>query len=61
MRSMMTLQFNRSEGIFFSILQQLHGQITREFLVFKMRNFQDIVFIRTQTYGEISKCALVYL
>ena len=61
MRSMMTLQFNRSEGIFFSILQQLHGQITREFLVIKMRNFQDIVFIRKQTYGEISKSALVYL
>ena len=26
-----------------------------------MRNFQGIVFIRTQTYGEIFKSVLVYL
>ena len=26
-----------------------------------MQSFQDIVFIGTQTYREIFKCALVYL
>ena len=31
---------------------------TREFLEFRMRNFQDIVFIWTQTNGEIFKSAL---
>ena len=34
---------------------------TREFLALRMRNFQGIVFIRTQTYREIFESALVYL
>ena len=40
---------------------ELYGQITREFLVFRMRNFQGIIFLSTQTYGEIFKSALAYL
>ena len=36
-------------------------QITREFLGLRMQNFQGIVFIRTLTYREIFKSALVYL
>ena len=36
-------------------------QITREFLGLRMRNFQGIVFICTQTYSEIFKSGLVYL
>ena len=34
--------------------------MTREFLGFRKRNFQDIVFIRTKTSREIFKYALVH-
>ena len=37
------------------------ANITREFLELRMRNFQGIGFIWTQTYTEIFKSALVYL
>ena len=37
------------------------GQITREFLGLRMRNFQSIVFIRTQTCRKIFKSALVHM
>ena len=40
---------------------KLYGQITSEFLVFRMRNFQDIIFLWAQTYRESFKSALVYL
>ena len=40
---------------------KLHGQITQEFLELRMRNFQGIVFIWTQTYREIFESASVYL
>ena len=45
------------------IFRKLYGYITREFLGLRMRNFQGmgIIFIRTQTYSEIFKSALVYL
>ena len=36
-------------------------QMTRYFLGLRMRNFQIIVFIKTQTYREIFKSALAYL
>ena len=39
----------------------LYRQITREFLVLRMRNFQGIAFVWTQTYSEILKSALVQL
>ena len=42
-------------------MHKLHGQIIREFLGLRMRNFQGIAFIWTQTYREICKSALVYL
>ena len=42
-------------------IYKLHEQITREFLVLRMRNFQGIVFIWPQRYREIFKSALVYL
>ena len=35
--------------------------LTGEFLGFRIQNFQDIIFIWTQTYGELFKAALVYL
>ena len=37
---------------------QTHGQITREFLRLRMRNFRGTVFICTQAYKEIFKSAL---
>ena len=40
---------------------QIHGWISQKFLGLRMRHFQDIVFIWTQTYMEIFKSALVYL
>ena len=40
---------------------RLYGQITQEFLGFRMQNFQGFIFIWTQTYKEIFKSALVYL
>ena len=40
---------------------RLQGQTTREFLRWRMRNFQDIVFIWTQTEREIFKSELVYI
>ena len=45
----------------FSEIYKLHGRITQEFLGLRMRNFQGIVFIWTQTYGGIFKSALMYL
>ena len=42
-------------------MHKLHGEITREFLGLRKRNFQGIVFTRTQIYREIFKSALVYL
>ena len=42
-------------------MYKVHGQITKEFFELRMRNFQGIVFIWTQTYAEIFKSALVYL
>ena len=36
-------------------LSESNGQATREFLRLRMRNFQGIVFIWTQTYNEIFK------
>ena len=44
-----------------SDLYKPHGQITREFLGLKTRNFRGIAFIWTQTNKEIFKSALVYL
>ena len=41
-------------------MYKLQGQITREFLGLRMRNFESIVFIWTQTYRKIFKSALVY-
>ena len=35
--------------------------LTWELLELRMRNFEGIVFIWTQTYSEIFKSALVYL
>ena len=37
-----------------------YEQITREFLGLRMRNFQGIVFLRTQTFRETLESALVY-
>ena len=39
---------------------KLYGQFTWEFLGFRIRNFQGIIFIWTQTYREIFKSELVY-
>ena len=47
-------------SLLFKNLQTSRG-ITGEFLGLRMRNFPGIVFIRTQTYREIFKSALVYL
>ena len=38
-----------------------NGQITQESLGLKIRNFQGIVFVWTQTYRQIFKSVLVYL
>ena len=38
-------------------MYKLHGQTTENFLGIWMRNFQGIVFIWTQTSGEIFKSA----
>ena len=46
---------------YFSRKNKLYERITGELLGFTMRNFQDIIFIWTQTYREIFKTALVYL
>ena len=40
---------------------KLHGQITPEFFGLRMRSFQVIVFMETQTHKEIFKSALAYL
>ena len=40
---------------------KLHEQITRESLGLRQQNFQDIVFIWTQTYREIFASVLKYL
>ena len=48
-------------SLFFKEIYTLHVQITREFFGLRMRNFQGIAFLRTQTYREIFKSALVYL
>ena len=45
----------------FQEIYKLHGQITRESLGLRMRNFQIIVFTLTQTYREIFKSAVVHL
>ena len=37
-----------------------YEQIAREFLGLRMRNFQGIVFLRTQTFRETLESALVY-
>ena len=37
------------------------GQITREFLGLRIRNFRGNAFILTQTYREVFKSTLVYL
>ena len=39
----------------------MHGQITRELLGLRMRNFQGIIFIGRQAYREVFKSVLVYL
>ena len=48
-------------GLPFKKFTNLNGQITREFLGVRMRNFQSIVFISRETYRKIFKSALVYL
>ena len=48
-------------SLLFKKFKKLHEQITREFEGLRMRNFQGIVFISTQTCREIFKSALVYL
>ena len=47
-------------SLLFNKIYKLHGQITWEFLGIRKRNFQDIVFVWTQTYRVIFKSALVY-
>ena len=42
-------------------LRKLYGYMTREFLGFRMQNFQSTIFIWIRTYREIFKSALVYL
>ena len=37
-----------------------YEEITREFLGLRMRNFQGIVFLWTQTFRETLESALVY-
>ena len=48
-------------SLLFIKIYKLHEQITWEFLGLRMRNFQGIIFIWTQTYREIFKSALVNL
>ena len=40
---------------------KLYGQVTREFLGLRIRNFPGIVSVWTQPYRDIFKSALVYL
>ena len=56
-----TFRKNRICLKLFIEIYKLHGQINREFLVLRMRNFPGIDFKRIQTYREIFKSALVYL
>ena len=39
------------------VKNSLYGWIIRELVGFRIRNFQDIIFIWTETYGEIFKSA----
>ena len=47
--------------LIFQGIYKLHGKTIQEFLGFRIKNFQDIVFIWTQIYMEIFKSPLVYL
>ena len=49
-----TMEYVKNQPTFEEI-HKLYGQITREFLRLRMRNFQGIAFIWTQTYWEIFK------
>ena len=44
-----------------SLIFKKFANLTRGFLGLRMRNFQGIVFIRTETYTEIFKSAFVFL
>ena len=48
-------------SLLFKEIYKLHGQITRELLGLRMRNFQGIIFIGRQAYREVFKSVLVYL
>ena len=48
-------------SLLFKKFTKLFGQITQKLLGLGMRNSQAIDFVRTQTYREIFKSALVYL
>ena len=48
-------------SLLFKKFTKLFGRITQKLLGLGMRNSQAIDFVRTQTYREIFKSALVYL
>ena len=42
-------------------MYKLHGQITREFLGLRMRNFQTSLYMNTNIYGDFQICISVPL
>ena len=58
---MICLQTFRNNRIGEKLAYFLRNLLTWELLELRMRNFEGIVFIWTQTYSEIFKSALVYL
>ena len=48
-------------SLIFKKFTNFTGQVTGEFLEFRMRNFKGIVFRRTQTRRDIFKSALGHL
>ena len=48
-------------SLLFYEISKLHGQITQEFLGLRIRDFQGMVFIRTQRYSVFIQTRLIWL
>ena len=48
-------------SLLFYEISKLHGQITQEFLGLRIRDFQGMVFIRTQRYSVFIQTRLMWL
>ena len=48
-------------NLLFKKFTNFTGKYLEKFFGLRIANFQGIVFVRTQTYSEIFKSALVYL